>query len=472
MTDSDTPKPPADPLKPYKGRFASHDQIPARGRRREDIFQELATMATEENARWQSGRVSGTFYHGGEAHRAFLNKVFALFSHENTIQFDLCPSMFKLESEIIAMTARMLNGDAAAARNPQDQVCGTLTSGGTESILMAMKAYRDWARSEKGISAPQVIMPHTAHPAFDKAGQYFGIEMVHVPVAPPDFRVDPEKVEKRITDNTIAIVGSAGNYPYGLIDPLEALSEIALDRGIGMHVDGCLGGFILPWIEKLGYAVPPFDFRLPGVTSMSADTHKYGFALKGTSVVLYRNNTFRRHQYFGVPDWAGGMYASPTASGSRSGGLTAATWAAMVYLGEEGYLAAVRAIMGVADEIKQGIAAMPELTLIGEPTFVISFRSDAVDIYHVNDFMKTRGWRFNVLQLPPALHFCVTMPQTFVPDLAGRFLDDLREGVAYARDKAGTTAETTALYGMAGTVEGNRQMTEIMFGLFDYLYAL
>jgi glutamate/tyrosine decarboxylase-like PLP-dependent enzyme len=337
---------------------------------------------------------------------------------------------------------------------------------------MAMKAYRDWARVEKGITAPEIIMPHTAHPAFDKAGQYFGIEMVHVPVAEPDFRVAPQAVEERITANTIAFVGSAGNYPYGLIDPLEELSDMARRHGIGMHVDGCLGGFILPWIEKLGYAIPPFDFRLPGVTSMSADTHKYGFALKGTSVVLYRATSFRRHQYFGVPDWPGGMYASPTASGSRSGGLTAATWASMVYLGEEGYLDAVRAIMAVADDIKNGIKAIPELTLIGDPTFVISFRSDAVDIYHVNDFMKTKGWRFNVLQLPPALHFCVTMPQTFTPGIAGQFLEDLHEGVAYARSKAGTPAETTALYGMAGTVEGNRQMTEIMYGFFDYLYAL
>ena len=472
MTEEKPDTQPVDPLKPYKGRFESYGRIPSEGRSRDDIFRELSIMAEEENARWQNGRISGTFYHAGEEHRAFLNKVFALFSHENTIQFDLCPSMFKLESEIIAMTARMLNGDAAAALNPEDQVCGTVTSGGTESILMAMKAYRDHARAESGITAPQIIMPHTAHPAFDKAGQYFGIEMVHVPVDEPDFRVAPQAVEERISDNTIAIVGSAGNYPYGLIDPLEDLSAIALRHGVGMHVDGCLGGFILPWIEKLGYKVPPFDFRLPGVTSMSADTHKYGFALKGTSVVLYRKNIFRSHQYFSLPDWPGGMYASPTASGSRSGGLTAATWAAMVYLGEEGYMKAARAIMDVADEIKTGIEAIPELSLIGAPTFVISFRSDQVDVYHINDFMKTRGWRFNVLQLPPALHFCITMPQTFTPGVAGQFLDDLKAGVDYARSKEGTTAETTALYGMAGTVEGNRQMTEIMHGFFDYLYAL
>ena len=463
---------PADPFKPYQGRFETYHSLPAKGRDKDDIIAELTTMAAEENAKWQNGQVSGTFYHAGEAHLAFLNKVFALFSHENTIQFDMCPSMFKMESEIIAMTAKMLNGDAARQRNPEDQVCGTVTSGGTGSILMAMKAYRDWARAEKGIRVPEIIMPHTAHPAFDKAGSYFGIKMVHIPVSEPDFRVDPATVEKNINENTVALVGSAGNYPYGLIDPLDQLSDIALKKGIGFHVDGCLGGFIFPWIEKLGYDIPTFDFRLPGVTSMSADTHKYGFALKGTSVVLYRNHNLRRYQYFNVPDWPGGLYASPTAAGSRSGGLTAATWASMVYLGEEGYLNATRAIMTVADKIKEGVAKIPELILNGDPTFVISFRSEEVDVFHINDFMKNKGWRFNVLQLPPALHFCVTMPQTVVVDVAERFLADLRSGVEYAKSKAGTVAETTALYGLAGTVEGNQQVTELIYGVFDHLYSV
>ena len=315
-------------------------------------------------------------------------------------------------------------------------------------------------------------MPHTAHPAFDKSGQYFGIKMVHIPVSEPDFRVNPAAVESQINEKTIPIVGSAGNYPYGLIDPLEALSEIALKHDLGFHVDGCLGGFILPWIEKLGYKVPIFDFRLPGVTSMSADTHKFGFGLKGTSVVLYRNSNLRRYQYFNVPDWPGGMYASPTAAGSRSGGLTAATWAAMMYLGEEGYLKAIKSIMQVADKIKAGIDQIEELILIGDPTFVVSFRSEAVDVFHVNDFMQTRGWRFNCLQLPPAMHFCVTMPQTLVPGIGESLIDDLKDGVEYAKSKAGTAAQTTALYGLAGSTEGNQQMTELVFGLFDYLYAV
>jgi len=472
MTDQPDDFQPDDPLKPYTGRFQVYDQIPEKGRDKQEILKELSTMAEEENQRWKNGQVSGTLYHAGDEHLAFLNKVFSKFSHMNTIQFDLCPSMFKMESEILSMTAKMLHGDAVKLLNPEDGVCGTLTSGGTESIIMAMKVYRDWAKAEKGIQNPEIIMPHTAHPAFDKSGEYFGIRIIHVPVSGPDYRVDPGAVAERITENTAAIVGSAGNYPYGLIDPLEALSEIALQHETGFHVDGCLGGFLLPWIERLGYPVPPFDFRLPGVTSMSADTHKYGFALKGTSVVLYRNNTLRRYQYFNIPDWPGGLYASPTSAGSRSGGLTAATWAAMVYLGEAGYLEAAKAIMDVADEMKAGVEKIQELRLIGDPTFVISFSSESVDVYHVNDFMKTRGWRFNCLQLPPALHFCVTMPQTAVPGVAGKWVQDLQEGVAYAKEKAGTQAETTAIYGLAGTPEGNQQVTEMVLGVFDYLYSI
>ncbi len=461
-----------DSFKPYKGRFQSYPELPEKGRGKEDILNELSLMAEEENAKWTTGKVSGTFYHAGDAHREYLNKTFSLFSHVNTLQFDLCPSMFKMESEIISMTAKMLNCDAVKAHNPADEVCGTMTSGGSESIMMAIKTYRDWAKAEKGIDAPEIIMPNTAHPAFDKSGTYFGINMVHIPVSEPDFRVDPEAVSAKINKNTIALVGSAGNYPYGLIDPIDALSDIALHHKIGLHVDGCLGGFILPWFEKLGRNIPTFDFRLPGVTSISADTHKYGFALKGTSVVLYRNNDLRRHQYFSVPDWPGGMYASPTGAGSRSGGLTAATWASMLYLGKEGYLETARALMGVADAMIKGVESIPELLLIGDPTFVVTFRSEEVDVFHVNDFMKTRGWRFNCLQLPPAMHFCVTMPQTFVPGIADEWTKDLREGVAYARTKAGTVADTTAIYGVAGSLEGNQAVTEMVYGVFDHLFSV
>ncbi|MBC2717766.1 MAG: aminotransferase class V-fold PLP-dependent enzyme [Desulfobacteraceae bacterium] len=462
----------ADPFKPYKGRFKSYPNLPKKGRDQEDIFKELSTMSEEENAKWKNGTVSGTFYHAGDEHRVFLNEIFSLFSHVNVIQADLCPSMSKFESEIVAMTASILNGDAVKAVNPEDEVCGTVTSGGTESILMAMKVYRDRSFKEKGIIKPEIIKPKTAHPAFSKAGSYFGIKIIEVPTDLPDFRVDPDVVEAHINENTVAVIGSAGNYPYGLVDPFDRLSELALKYDIGLHADGCLGGFILPWIEKLGYDIPVFDFRLPGLTSISADTHKYGFGLKGTSVVLYRNKALRRYQYFDVPDFPGGIYVSPSSSGSRSGGLTASTWASMVYLGEEGYMKAARAMMTVADAIRNGIETIPELILIGDSTFVISFRSEEIDVFHVNDFMKTKGWRFNVLQLPPALHFCVTMPQTQVPDVAGCLIEDLKSGVAYARSRSGTVAETTALYGMAGSVENNQVVSELLSAYLDHFYTV
>jgi sphinganine-1-phosphate aldolase len=461
-----------DPFKPYKGRFQSYARLPEKGRDKNDIIKELTVMADEENAKWKTGKVSGTFYHGGHEHRDFLNKIFSLYSHVNVLQVDLCPSMLKFESEIVSMTAKMLNADAVKAVKKDDEVCGNVTFGGSESIMMAMKVYRDAGLAEKNITSPEVVLPITAHPAFHKAGEYFGIKMVLAPVNDHDFLVKPDEVRKLINKNTVAIVGSAGNYPYGLVDPLGALSEIALEHGIGLHADGCLGGFILPWIEKLGYDVPVFDFRLPGLTSISCDTHKFGFGLKGNSVVLYRNLALRRYQFFQMAHWPGGIYASPSMTGSRSGGLSASTWAALVYMGEEGYLKAAAEIMRIADRIKLGIQGIPELEIIGNPTFLISVRSNVVDIFHVNDYMISKGWRFNGLQNPPAIHFCITMPQTNVPGIADMLVEDLHAGVAYAKSNAGTQARSSALYGMSGSLEGRAQLVQLIYGAFEHLFRI
>jgi sphinganine-1-phosphate aldolase len=459
-------------FKPYKDRLESYHQLPQKGRDKEDIFKELEMVASEEDAKWKNGRCSGTYYHAGAEHLEFLNRVSALYTHVNAIQIDTCPIVFKMESEIVSMTAKMLNGDAVKSVNPDDEVCGTITSGGSESILMAMKVYRDWALKEKGITKPEIIKPRTAHPAFVKAGKYFGIKVVEAPVLEPDYMVDTNAVRSLINENTVALIGSAGNYPFGLIDPFEELSEIALEHGIGLHADGCLGGFILPWAEKLGYHVPTFDFRLPGLTSMSADTHKFGFGLKGTSVVLYRNKALRRHQYFQAVDFQGGTYMSPSMSGSRSGGLTAAAWATMVYLGEEGYMKTSKAILSVADGIKKAVREIPELRVVGEPTFIVSFVSDELDVFHINDHMAEKGWRFNTVQKPAGLHFCATMPQTLVPDLAEQFSRDLKSAAEYARENKGTPAKSSALYGMSATIEGQQMLSELLFDAIDYFYTV
>ncbi len=453
-------------LYPYKDRFTAYSQIPQKGRDPEDIISELQTIAAEEDKFWETGLISGTMYHGGKEHYAFLDRVFSLFSYVNLLQRDICPSGTKFESEIIAMVARLLHGEAVKQSDPQDEVCGTVTSGGSESIYNGVYIHREWGREEKGITEPEMLVPDTIHPAFIKAGHYLGVKMIRVPVD-GNFEADVSAMRSKITKNTVALAGSAGNYPYGVIDPLEKLSDLALEHKIGLHVDGCLGGFILPWVEKLGYDIPPFDFRLPGVTTMSCDTHKYGYALKGTSTLLVRNHKLLRYQFFSVADWQGGLYLSPTLQGSRSGGLSAATWAAMVAIGEEGYMKAARLIMDTADKIRAGIAGITEIKIAGKSTFVVGRFSDQVDMYHVNDYLISQGWRMNGCQNPPGFHFCVTLRNT-LPGVAEKFITDLRDGVAYAKDPPQPFPKSGALYGLAGSVDGQAFLNN---GMLDYIEA-
>ena len=453
-------------LYPYKGRFEPYSSIPVKGRNPEEIYEEVKTIAGEEDRNWEAGQISGTMYHGGKEHYAFLNRVFSLFSYVNLLQRDICPSGTKFESEIINMVAKLLNGEEVKKHSSDDEVCGTVTSGGTESIYNGVFIHREWARDEKGIQEPEMVVPVTIHPAFHKAAHYLGIKVISVPVD-QDFEADVEAIQAKITPNTIAIAGSAGNYPYGVIDPLGKLSDLAQEHQIGLHVDGCLGGFILPWIEKLGYKIPPFDFRLPGVTTMSCDTHKYGYALKGTSTLLVRNHKLLRYQFFSVGDWPGGLYASPTVQGSRSGGLSAATWAAMVTMGEEGYLKTAKLIMDTADKIRNGIAGIPEIKIAGKSTFVIGMISDQVNMYHVNDYLISKGWRMNGCQNPPGFHFCVTLRNT-LPGVADAFITDLKEGVTYAKNPAQPFPKSGALYGLSGSIEGQ---TFLRQGMFDFIEA-
>jgi sphinganine-1-phosphate aldolase len=446
---------------PYRRRFKTYERFEADGRDHQSILDELATMAHEEDRIADLGRVSGSIYHGGHDHYAFLTEAFKLFAHSNVLQRDMYPSATKLEAEIVAMTASMLHAE---------EPCGVVTFGGTESLINPMLVYRDRGRAEKGITEPEVIIPVTAHVALEKAGHLLGIKILKAPLT-KDWVADVDWIRDHITKNTVALVGSAANYAHGLIDPIEELSGIALEHDLGLHVDGCLGGFILPWGERLGYKIPPFDFRVPGVTSISADTHKYGYALKGTSVLLYRNSGLRQYQYFNFPDWPGGIYFSPGLSGSRSGGIVAATWAAMVSLGERGYLDIAKRIFETAAAIRDGIDNIPELEVIGDPTFLVAFRSPELNIYHVNDHLVAKGWRLNALQLPAALHFCVTRPNT-APGVEAAFLADLRDAVEYAKHPARAEPKSGALYGLGGTPEGNEILNTLFTAALDAMYEV
>ncbi|HSP65888.1 MAG TPA: aminotransferase class V-fold PLP-dependent enzyme, partial [Candidatus Deferrimicrobium sp.] len=455
---------------PYRDRFRTYRRLDPEPRSRDSILAELRTMAEEEDRIGNAGRVSGSIYHGGHDHYGFLTEAYSLFAHANVLQRDMYPSATKLEAEIVAMTASMLHGEAVEQRHPGEHVCGVVTFGGTESLINPMLVYRERGRVEKGISEPEVIMPVTAHVALQKAAHMHGIQLLQAPVR-DDWRADVDWMRAHVTANTVALVGSAGNYPHGLIDPIEDLSDIALEHDIGLHVDGCMGGFILPWGERLGYPIPRFDLRLPGVTSLSADTHKFGYALKGTSVLLYRNSSLRRYQFFNYPDWPGGIYLSPGLSGSRSGGVVAATWAAMVSLGERGYKENAARIFATAKTIREGIESIPELAVFGDPTFLIAFRSPSLDIYHVNDHLMDRGWRLNALQLPPGLHFCVTLPNT-APGVAEQFIDDLRDAVVYAKSRGEAPAKSGALYGLGGTPEGNEALDVLFDAALDAMYEV
>ena len=435
-------------LKPYRGTLPSFPRLPEAGVPRAEVAGLVERLAAIEESRWRDGYASGAVYHGDPEHVAFLNRVYAAQSQSNPLHPDLWPSATKFEAEIVSMTAGMLGARHA---DPAAPVVGTVSSGGTESILLAMKTYRDFARARRGIAEPEIVAPVTAHAAFDKAARYFDMPLIRVPVDDA-FRADLAAMAAAVTDRTAVVVGSSPSFPHGVIDPIPQIAALVAERGAGCHVDACLGGFIVPWAEKLGYPVPPFDFRLPGVTSMSADTHKYGYAAKGSSVVLYRGRDLRQFQYYTTVDWPGGLYLSPTFAGSRPGALSATCWAAMVSIGERGYTEAARRILETGAKVRDGIAAIPGVRVLGDPLWVIAFATEeGVDVFGVMENMSGRGWSLNGLQRPAAVHIAITLRHT-LPGVADRFLADLRAAVEEVRANPGVSSGLAPVYGMAASL--------------------
>lgn len=437
-----------DSLFPYKDIYPVNRSMPEKSTPREEVLRQIKEMHARESAPWKGGKISGSFYHGDQDHYDFLNETFSYYSQVNSIQRDVCPSLTKYEGEIIAMTLDIFNGDAVQKRNPAQKAVGSLTTGGTDSIFQSVYVHREWALDKKNIERPEILLPVSAHPAFFKAAHYLNVKAVTIPLD-ANFQVDLKEMESKINANTIMMVGSAGNYGHGIIDPIEQLSEMALKHGIGLHVDGCLGGFILAWAQPLGIECPVFDFRLPGVTAMSADTHKYGYSLKGTSTVLFSSEELRRYQYYTTADWPGGVYVSTGFNGSKSGGLFAATWAAMVHYGKEGYMARAGKIFDVNRRMKEAVRGIPELKLIGDSLFMTAVASDHFNIYHVNDYLKTKGWRMNGQQHPNGFHFCITGPQITNEGIVEAFELDLKAAVEYAKVQKGDP-KSAAMYGGAG----------------------
>ncbi|CAI9785057.1 unnamed protein product [Fraxinus pennsylvanica] len=421
----------------------------------------------QKDAAWQ-GKCSGTVYIGGneyEGHFSLINEACSMFAHTNPLHLDVFQSVVKFEAEVVAMTAALLGSKEKASGG---QICGNMTSGGTESIVLAVKASRDYMKAKKGITRPEMIIPASAHSAYDKAAHYFNIKLWRVPVN-KDFRADVKAIKRHINRNTILVVGSAPGFPHGIIDPIEELGELAATLRICFHVDLCLGGFVLPFARKLGYPVPPFDFSVQGVTSISVDVHKYGLAPKGTSVVLYRDHDIRKHQFVAVTEWTGGLYVSPTIAGSRPGGLIAGAWAAMMSLGLEGYLENTREIMDASKRIEKGVREIPELFVVGRPDMtIVAFGSDVVDIFEVNDIMSSKGWHLNALQRPNSIHICVTLQH--VPVIEG-FLKDLKDSVQTVKANPGPISGGLApIYGAAGKIPDRVMVEDLLVDFMDSSY--
>ncbi|MDZ4846546.1 MAG: aspartate aminotransferase family protein [Chitinophagales bacterium] len=398
-----------------------------------DALKNAMREARQKDARWQDGKTFSMVFYPGEEVAKIQEDAYRQFFFENGLNPSAFPSLRKFETEVVAMSADLVHGDG--------DVAGNMTSGGTESILCAVKAAKEWwleksadvilSLSKDGAGfQPEMIIPLSAHPAFDKAANYFGIKIHHAPLR-DDYRVDVEEVKKLVNANTVLIVGSAPAYPHGVIDPIEDLAKLALEKNVLLHVDACVGGYILPFVERLGYPLPKFDFRVAGVTSMSMDLHKYGYITKGASVVLYRNSDIRKKQYFVYIGWPGGIYASPSVSGSRGGGAIAAAWATMNFLGIEGYLKMAKAVMDATDKIKERVNEIEGIHLVGNPdACVFAITSDKLDIFGIGDELTLKGWHIDRQQNPGSLHFTISYGNTAHIDT---FLTDLEAAVKKMR---------------------------------------
>lgn len=437
--------------------------IPDNGIPEENLMKEMEKLR-QEDTNWREGKVWSLVYHATDKHTEMLKKAYTMFFSKNALSPMAFPSLRKFETEVISMAVDLFNGDK--------RCCGSLTSGGTESILMAIKTYRDWARDKlPHIKEPEMVLVSSVHPAFDKGADYFGVKAVRIHVDENTHRADVKAMEQAITDNTILIVASACDFPRGVVDPISELAQIAQTRGIGMHVDACLGGFMLPFVKRLGYEVPAFDFSVPGVTSISADIHKYGYGAKGASAILYRKERVWKYQFSVYTDWSGGIYISPSMRGTRPGGAIAAAWAALRALGIDGYSHLAKIVMDATKKLLKGIDDIPELYIIGKPVMsVFSFTSDKIDIYNLGDVMDKKGWHLDRIQFPNALHLMVNPHHAEIVDT---FLKDLRESVKEIVENPGSSSDgDAAIYGMVASLPDRGKVKDYIINFLKSQYKI
>ncbi|WP_030909194.1 pyridoxal phosphate-dependent decarboxylase family protein [Streptosporangium amethystogenes] len=373
--------------------------LPDKGRSTEELLAEI-TRLKRDDLPVRGGKVTAYVYDTGrpEVHEAAARAYFEMLE-VNTLDPTAFPSVVEMEKQVVGAVAELLGGG-----------CGIFTSGGTESIMLAVKAARDSAKTE---GRPRMAVPVTAHPAFHKAAHYLGLVLDAVPVDPVTFRASPAAVEAAISEDTVLVVASAPSYPQGVIDPISEIAAIAAARGVPCHVDACVGGWLLPWLREAGASVPPFDLSVPGVTSLSCDLHKFGYSPKGASVVLFADPALRRRAYFASASWPGYTVINATVQSSKSAGPLGGAWATFQALGREGYLELGRTTLAAARTLREGIAKIPGLRVLGDPeSALIAFGSDEVDVFVLSDEARKRGWflqpQLSYAGIPANIHITVT----------------------------------------------------------------
>lgn len=412
-------------------KFPEHGLAPV------DLFAEMES-ARRGDVDWKRGRLGLYVHYAGDDVLAVAKEAYQRFFSENALGPKAFPSLKKFEDDVVGWSADLLHAPETAT--------GVMTSGGTESIFLALKTARDWARAERPqIVAPDIVVPFSAHPAFDKAAHYLCLTVHRVAIA-DDYRADVTAIADAITPNTIMLVGSAPTFAHGVIDPIADLAALAASRGLWLHVDACVGGFLAPFAARLGYPIPPFDFAVPGVRSMSADLHKYGFTAKGASVLLLCDAALRRHLIFEFDNWPRGKYAVPTFAGTRPGGAIAAAWAVLRYLGIEGYLKLAREIMGARDRLIAGINAIDGLHVVGKPDLaVLGYAARDVDVFAVAEELTRRGWFVSTMSEPPGIH--LGMPTMAHVPHVDTYLRDVRAAVDGVRASGRSAVSREVSYG-------------------------
>ena len=413
--------------------------LPSSGVPADQVLAQLDALK-EHDVRWRDGRAFTLAYYAGPEVSAIADEAHRRFSTDNALNTDAFPSLRSIQAEVVSIVGDWLQAGPDGA--------GFMTSGGTESILMAVKAARERGRAERGVTRPNVVLPTSAHAAFEKGCYYFGLESRRVAVR-DDWRADADAMADAIDDDTVLVVGSAPQYPQGVVDPIADIAALAAERDINCHVDACMGGVTLTYLARLGYDITPWNFTVPGVTSISVDLHKFGYTAKGASVIMHRSKRLRAYQTFVTDNWLGGMYGSSGVLGTKGGGPMSAAWAVMHHLGDEGYLRLTADARRATEAIVAAVRSMPELVLRAEPdAMLLSFGAAdpaALDVYAVADALWRRGWYVDRQGPPPSLHLTVNAVHA---DKVESFLADLRASI----DEV-TAASASGDQGAYGTID-------------------